>query len=391
MVRSAKPENREPVESGPKYRLIYSQLRIALRNGTYEPGEKLPSENEMVEQFGASRPTVGRALTQLENEGLVERRAGSGTFVCIPQRHEGFLFGLLIPDLGTTEIFEPICRGISIARVGGHHDRLWGPTFSPGASEETQALQLCDYYVQRGVNGVFFAPMELTGGKDEVNHRITHALDEAGIPIVLLDRDITEFPRRSQYDLVGIDNRRAGFVITDHVLQSGARKVVFFARPHSAPTVNLRALGYRDAINACVPSLKPFIELGDPGDVAAVEELIERLSPDAVVCANDYTAGQFMTSLNALGIRVPSDIRVTGMDDIRYASVLQTPLTTIHQPCLQLGAAALGAMLDRVSNPQMPARDFRVDFKLVVRRSTDSEALERTNAQRDTDDDDEAT
>lgn len=375
-----KREIPERTDSAPKYRLIYSQLRTALRDGTYDPGEKLPSENEMVEQFGASRPTVGRALAQLETEGLVERRPGSGTFVRVPQRHEGFLFGLLIPDLGTTEIFEPICRGISIARVGGHHDLLWGPTFSPGASQGTQALQLCEYYVQRGVNGVFFAPMELTGGKDEVNHRIARALDEAGIPIVLLDRDITEFPQRSQYDLVGIDNRRAGFIVTEHVLNCGARKVVFFARPHSAPTVSARALGYRDAVRACPgPAIEECIEFGDPSDVSVLEKLLSRCSPDAVVCANDYTAGQFMTSLNSLGVRVPFDIRVTGMDDIRYASVFQTPLTTIHQPCLHLGAAALGAMLDRVSNPKMPARDFRVDFKLVVRRSTDAAAADNVH------------
>jgi len=116
------------------------------------------------------------------------------------------------------------------------------------------------------------------------------------------------------------------------------------------------------------------VEIGDPGDVSTVRGLISRYRPDAVVCANDYTAGQFMTSLNALGVSVPSEIKVTGMDDIRYASVLQTPLTTIHQPCLEIGAAALSAMLDRISSPKMPARDFSIDFKLVIRQSTDPAA-----------------
>jgi DNA-binding LacI/PurR family transcriptional regulator len=361
----------ERVDSGPKYKLIYSRLLESLKSGEYESGGKLPSENELVEQFGASRPTVGRALAQLETEGLVERRAGSGTFVCVPNRQEGFIFGLLIPDLGSTEIFEPICRGISMARVGGHHDLLWGPTFSPGASEEAQAEELCQYYIRRRVTGVFFAPMELNGEKDEVNRRITSALDEAHIPIVLLDRDIYEFPYRSRYDLVGIDNRRAGFVITDHVLQTGAKRIVFFGRPNSAPTVAARALGYGDAIRSRKDmKLEELVEIGDPSDVSLVQQLVERTRPDAFVCANDYTAGQLMTSLSSLGIRVPSEIKVAGMDDIRYAKILQTPLTTIHQPCLDIGAAALGAMLDRASHPKMPARDFFVDFNLVVRQST---------------------
>ncbi len=357
--------------SGPKYKFIYTTLLESLKSGKYEAGSKLPSENELVEQFGASRPTVGRALAQLETEGLVERRAGSGTFARVLDRREGFIFGLLIPDLGTTEIFEPICRGISMARVGGHHDLLWGPTFSPGASEEIQAEELCRYYIRRGVTGVFFAPMELTKEKDEVNRSITDALDEAHIPIVLLDRDICDFPHRSRYDLVGIDNRRAGFLITEHVIESGAKRIVFLGRPNSAPTVSARAMGYSDAIRKYRSlNFKESVVIADPTDISLIRDLVDRFKPDGVVCANDFTAGQLMTSLNSLGLRVPSQIKVTGMDDTKYATILQTPLTTIHQPCLDLGAAALGAMLDRASNPKMPARDLTVNFHLVVREST---------------------
>lgn len=368
-------------ETGPKYKQIYRQLHRALATSEYSPGDKLPSENELVQQFGASRPTVNRALAQLELDGFIERRAGSGTFVRAQGRHEGFVFGLLIPGLGTTEIFEPICRGISIARVGGHHDLLWGTTSSPGASEEEQAEQLCDYYLKRRVSGVFFAPMELTERKDEINQRISRALDAADIPIVLLDRDICDYPKRSRYDLVGIDNRRAGYIVTEHLLNCGAKRILFWGRPNSAPTVNARALGYREALALqAEPSREPVVILDDPTDLSAVRNTVAQREPDAVVCANDITAAQFMTSLNRLGLRVPEDIRVTGMDDIRYASVLQTPLTTIHQPCLDLGATALSAMLDRISHPSMPARDCLVDFQLVVRQSTDSAGGHSSNA-----------
>ncbi len=368
----AKGKITDSEDAGPKYKQIYSHLRRSLTTNEYSPGDKLPSENELVERFGASRPTVGRALAQLETDGMVERRAGSGTFVRVQNRHEGFVFGLLIPGLGTTEIFEPICRGISIARVGGHHDLLWGTTSSPGAPEEEQAEQLCEYYLKRGVSGVFFAPMELTERKDEVNQRITRVLDDAQIPIVLLDRDICDYPRRSRYDLVGIDNRRAGFVITEHLVACGAKRILFWGRPNSAPTVTARSLGYREALSMR-PDLRAHesVIIADPTDLSAVRDMISEHQPDAVVCANDFTAAQFMTSVSRLGIRVPDDIRVTGMDDIRYASMLQTPLTSIHQPCLELGAAALAVMLDRISRPTMPSRDCLVDFQLVIRQSTD--------------------
>lgn len=361
----------EPQGNEPKYKQIYNRLRTALARQEYKAGDKLPSENELVEQFGASRPTVSRALAQLETEGLVERKAGSGTFVRAQESQDGFVFGLLIPDLGTTEIFEPISRGISIAGAGGHHDLLWGSTLSSAASKEDQVAQLCAYYLQRKVSGIFFAPLELSNRRDETNYRITQAIDDAQIPIVLLDRDICAYPQRSKYDLVTIDNRRAGFIIANHVLERGARRIVFFARPDSAPTVAERAIGCHEAIRACGdPDAVGFTEFGDPSDVSYVRSLIARHRPDAFVCANDYTAARLMTSLNALGIDVPGQIKLTGIDDVRYASLLQTPLTTIHQPCLELGAAALGAMLARIANPGMAARHYIVDFRLVVRQST---------------------
>ncbi len=367
----AKNAQNSSEELGPKYKQIYNQLHQALVSNEYKPGEKLPSESELVSRFGASRPTVSRALARLEIDGLVERRAGSGTFVLAQSRQEGFVFGLLIPGLGTTEIFEPICRGISMARVGGHHDLLWGSTSSPAASEEVQAEQLCEYYLKRKVSGVFFAPMELTEKKDEINRRISRALDEAKIPIVLLDRDICEYPKRSRYDMVGIDNRRAGFVVTEHLLSCGAKRIVFWGRPNSAPTVHARSLGYREALTVHSDSTREgVVVISDPADLATVRSTVNQHQPDAVVCANDFTAAQLMTSLTKIGLHVPSDISVTGMDDIRYASMLHTPLTTIRQPCLDLGAISLSVMLDRISHPNMPARESLVDFTLVIRQSS---------------------
>jgi hypothetical protein len=66
------------------------------------------------------------------------------------------------------------------------------------------------------------------------------------------------------------------------------------------------------------------------------------------------------------------------MDDVKYARLLQTPLTTIRQPCLELGATAMQAMINRISAPEAPARDYLVDFELVIRRSTDPQAAVQT-------------
>jgi GntR family transcriptional regulator of arabinose operon len=367
----------EKTRSGPKYKQIYALLRQAIEDNRYPLGSRLPSENEMVEQFHASRPTIGRALAQLESEGLIDRRAGSGTFVTRRNSESSLVFGLLIPQLGETEIFEPICRGISKAGAGSHHELIWGPLFPGDTRSEVQAERLCEYYLSRELSGVFFAPLELSAGKDAVNLRIVRAFDEAGIPVVLLDRDICDYPGRSRYDLVGLDNRRAGRAVTEHLIAQGARRIVFFGRPYSAPTVTQRILGYRDAIYAAhYDGLEPAQVSGDAGDRATVDRLILQLKPDAIVCANDYTAAQMMTTLDTLGVAVPSQVRVTGMDDVKYAGLLNVPLTTIRQSCMDLGATALLAMRNRVAHPTLPALDFIVDFELIVRTSSGVESEE---------------
>jgi DNA-binding LacI/PurR family transcriptional regulator len=365
-------ESTEAAAKGPKYKRVYLELRGTLTDGTHREGDKLPSENDLVERFGVSRPTVRRALAQLVTEGFIERRMGAGTVVSNRSENEVLVFGLLIPELGTTEIFEPICQGISQAYSWGRHELLWGPSFLKGASKEVQAEHLCKYYIEHQVSGVFFAPMEHFEGRDAVNLSIVRALDAARIPIVLLDRDIVLFPERSKYDLVGIDNHRAGYVLADYLLRSGSQRVAFVAKPFSAHTVDARIGGYKEALHTHHgTAAQPLVKWMDPNDVGAIEELLDHENPEAIICANDFTAAQLLRTVSSMGVQVPAQIRIAGIDDVKYAQLLQTPLTTIRQPCLEIGSTALLAMLDRIAHPAAPARDFIVDFQLIIRKSTE--------------------
>jgi DNA-binding LacI/PurR family transcriptional regulator len=96
---------------------------------------------------------------------------------------------------------------------------------------------------------------------------------------------------------------------------------------------------------------------------------MDRLKSEAIVCANDRTAGQVMHSLIELNYQIPKDVRIVGIDDVQYASLLPVPLTTVHQPCREIGMAAVAAMLERIALPNMPAHDILLDCKLVVRSS----------------------
>jgi GntR family transcriptional regulator of arabinose operon len=360
----------------PKYRQVYAKLRREIQSGHWKRGARLPSEAELVRTFGASRITVGRAVRELQASGLVERRVGSGTYVRSARAAGALSFGLLIPDLGETEIFEPICQGMMASQYAREHALIWGSLTAGAASKADRAWQLCRQYIDRDVSGVFFAPLELTREKDiiNINQRIVAALDEARIPVVLLDRTVLPYPQCGNHDLVGIDNRHAGFVITSHLLGLGCRRIAFVAVANAAATVDAREAGYREALYAWdVPIDRGLVQRLDPADQTRVRAVMAACRPDAIVCANDRTAGRLMHTLLQLGYAIPRDVRLVGIDDVEYASLLPVPLTTLRQPTRQIGDAALSAMLQRVLRTDLPARDILLHCDLVVRASCGAE------------------
>jgi GntR family transcriptional regulator, arabinose operon transcriptional repressor len=359
----------------PKYRQVYTALQHDIRNGRWKKGDRLPSEADLVHRFRASRITVGRAVRDLQLAGFVERRAGSGTYVTTARQAGGLSFGLLIPDLGETEIFEPMCQGMMTSPLARAHALVWGSVDGSRESKPERAWHLCAQYLERRVSGVFFAPLELAPGQDTINQRIVRALDAARIPIVLLDRDVLPYPDRSAHDLVGIDNRRAGFIVTDHLVRLGARRVAFIARPLAAATVAAREAGYREALIARGVTHETALAARlDPGDAVAVRAFMKARRPDAVVCANDRTAGQLMQTLLRLGYAIPGDVRMIGIDDVEYAALLPVPLSTLRQPTRQIGEVALGAMLDRAARFDLPPREVLLPCELVVRASCGAES-----------------
>ncbi len=356
------------------HRAIYRELGREIKEGVYRPGDRLPSEAQLCERFSASRITVAKAIHSLQRDGLVTRRPGSGTYVQEPKAAGSHQFGLLIPQLGSTEIFEPICQGIMRAPLAKSHVLLWG--YAPGEGESDSdhtgkmAEQLCRQFIEQRVSGVFFAPLEYMVDREAANRRIVDLLARANVPVVLLDRCLESYPKRSELDLVGIDNHRAGFVVTQHLWQQGARRIVFVARKRSASTIVERIAGYQFALSEIAPDAYSQVLLGDVNDPEFVRSLLAETRPDAVVCGNDLTAARLMRSLLDLGTRIPEDIRMAGFDDVSYSKFLPVPLTTVRQDCSEIGRAALSLMLERLREPNRPGWEVRVPFDLVERQSS---------------------
>ena len=204
----------------------------------------------------------------------------------------------------------------------------------------------------------------------ETNQLILDRCKKAGLRIVLLDRDVTEFPERSNLDLVGIDNVHAAFLLTNHLLDQGCQSVIFLSRPGSASTIKFRTQGFQSAlVQRKIFPEQHMIQTVAPGDKDAVATIMNR-KPDGIVCANDATAAELLQTLDQLKVNVPGDVRLAGFDDVKYSRLLSPPLTTVRQPCARIAAVALDAMSMRLEKPGLPARSIRLNGELIVREST---------------------
>ncbi|MGA2807784.1 MAG: GntR family transcriptional regulator [Terracidiphilus sp.] len=369
-IKLAPPPESDGTTHVAKHQRVFDYLHANIQSGQLKAGDRLPSEAELGKLFDASRITVAKAVLDLQRMGLVTRRPGAGTHVLAKHSAAGRSFGLLIPELGLTEIFEPICHGMMRSPVARPDALLWGNASTSVGESAKEAEQMLNSFLVQKVDGVFFAPLELIGEKDATNRRIIRALERAQMPVVLLDRCFMPYPERSAHDLVGVDNRRAGFMATAHLLGLGVRRLAFLGEANVANTVEARITGFLEALRAyAVFSERNPVGRGSPADEAFVRQLLDDVHPEGIVCANDLTAARLMQTLLGIGVRIPEEVRIVGMDDVKYASLLPVPLTTVHQDCAGIGAVAMATMLERLEHPELPVRDVLVPTRLVVRRS----------------------
>ena len=109
------------------------------------------------------------------------------------------------------------------------------------------------------------------------------------------------------------------------------------------------------------------LKLGDAHGLAAI--LQGRNPPDAVICANDRTATFVVQTLAAIGLKVPKDVRVSGFDDQVYAHRSRVPLTTVRQPCEELGRVVLRTLVERILHHDLPPREILLATEVIRRKS----------------------
>lgn len=355
------------------YKSVLAIIMERIADGTYGSGSLLPAETLLAGEFGVSRPTVARAYDHLVGEGLVYKKRGVGTIVNMQRaKKDSYTFGLLLPGAGESEIFAEINDQIlQQADRMGCNCECEGTTANNAETRSMMALSSMESYIAKKVDGIFFAPFERVRNADAINAAICSRAQEAGIPIILIDRDVVAVPERSPFDLVSLDNYTGGAVMARHMIAAGCKNIYFFAVSHSAYSVNIR----RNAVKLTVleAGLDFFDEsyiTGDPKDMNTVRSIPIIRRQTGIICANDATAAILMSSLAELGYRCGTDYLLSGFDDMKYSSFLTTPLTTYRQPCTEIANISIDLLIRRISNTDSHPLTVLLGGTLVARAST---------------------
>ncbi|MDB5327870.1 MAG: transcriptional regulator, GntR family [Phycisphaerales bacterium] len=362
----------------PRHREVFDTLLSEIASGRFQPGDRLPTEAELAKKFSASRSTVSRAMRDLKGRGLLNRARGGGTHVA--KSKSGNRVALFAPFADTAAHLGYIGGQIhahlsEVASWRTDHLRL--QTMGRAIHREDlldRMLAATQVLIEQGVNGVFYYPVELPQNIAHYNAAVVERLEAAGIAVIAVDRDIVAFPQRSKLSVVSYDNRRGGFLVTDHLIQRGCRRIVFVGSPFVSSAASDRMRGYFDALEESdIGHDRSMVFRADLPDIDVdfCRRLMETAKPDAIVCKMDHYAALICRHLVNLGVKIGDQVKVAGFDDEPFAEMLPVPLTTIRfpaDPFAQVCYERLVAQMTSDSPP--PAGMTLMDVELVVRDST---------------------
>ena len=336
--------------------------------GEFRPIDKLLSEAELCKKFGCSRQTVRRALEMLEQLGHIIRIQGSGTYIslCKPDRSPNLVeldspsmtLGLISTYMDNY-IFPSIIRSIESVFSQSGYALLMGSTNNLVAGE-TRALQ---HMMDRRVHGLIVEPTR--SALPCVNVDLYHTIIQRGVPLVFID---SFYPELS-IPYIALDDVKAGYVATQHLLSMGHRNIMGVF-PHNNRQAHLRYLGYVKALtNHEIPIQEDRIcwySMQSMIPALLSNQFSECLSTStAALCYNDSVAMMLIGFLRQIGRNVPEDFSVIGIDNSELAKVCS--LTSVAHPAEELGEAAAKLLLSMLNGEK--GKNILFEPKLIVRDS----------------------
>jgi len=154
---------------------------------------------------------------------------------------------------------------------------------------------------------------------------------------------------------LAIDSYHGAREMVRHLVGCGHRTIAHVAGPADNYDAHERERGYRDELEASLPRARPYVIRGDfteaSGYAAGRAIGVDARRPAAVFAANDGMALGCLAAFDELGLAVPTDIAVTGFDDIPQAAFVRPALTTMRVRIAELGRGAVSRLAEAIAHP----------------------------------------
>ncbi|MCD8349981.1 MAG: GntR family transcriptional regulator [Planctomycetaceae bacterium] len=335
-----------------KYKQLADQIREAIQTAALAPGQRLPTEEALAEQYSLSRNTVRQALKLLEEEGHLFSVQGSGTFVAgtLPVTPKSGApaekrVAVVMNNFGSY-IFPSVLMGVSdylfehgyslILRIAGNHI----------AKEE----QILHEVLESNVSGLIIEPARASWPRP--NYDLYRRIEEQ-MPCVLTHSRLPDF----RFASIGVSDVEGVALLVDTLVENGHTAIAAICKSDEQTGVN-RFVGYCEGLrrNNLVLEEKRVLWFVDDefedlcSDANAARVFTALADCTAVVCFNDQLVSRFYPFLERHNIRVPEDISVVGFDDSIDRRDIK-PLTTVVHPKEALGRAAAKALLTLIDRP----------------------------------------
>ncbi|MDF1573131.1 MAG: LacI family DNA-binding transcriptional regulator [Bacteroidales bacterium] len=308
--------------------------------------------------------TIRKETTRRINETARNMGYQQNTFAKNLRKNRSNTLGVILPRLDSG-FQSSVVASIEEKVNQKGYNLIIGQSFE---SVEKEMVNICTMYNNR-VDGLLIS---LARDTRDLNHLAVFL--EKGIPVVLFDRVMED--AQCKFTSVVIDNKKAGFDATAHLIEQGCRKVMYIGDNLFCNVYRERFEGYRNALadnGIPVDEELTFIDvLNEETGEHAMEKILKmKRPPDGIFAANDTSAVSVICALKKRGIKVPGDIAVVGFNDVHLSRVIEPGLTTIHYRGREMGEIAAATLIEMLGqDTPVLIKSIVLDHHLVVRASS---------------------
>lgn len=277
--------------------------------------------------------------------------------------------GVIVPRLNSN-FMSTILAGMEEAAVKAGYHLIIMQSFE----SKTKEAECAHLLFNHRVDGLL---VSTTGLSDETDH--FKPFFRKNIPVLFFDRAPTA---SDKYNTVTIDNYKAGYAVTNHLLENGCKNILHITGDTQISVYKRRLEGFIAALNDkgihYSPSMVWTSGLGvEEGKKIASRILKTDSKPDAIFVANDICALTIIHSLKQHNIQIPQQIQIAGFNNDPFSSLMTPGLTTVDYPGQQMGMESVEAMVGKLNEPQPKDSIIhkKLHFELIYRQSSQSETL----------------